>query len=645
MRANIPILVFVITLVATLVLVVMLSRVFDKEHALTGSKSLPPFPNVMPLVAAPEVAPTSTACVSLVGDETGAYVPAPMTALRVCGSDADCDCTSSPIHTDISCQVPSADVAAQQAALGNSASSYCLPTPQACMQSLVACTHDMDCASCDKVGDQAMQCQIVSAPKKLSVDESILDVPIGQWCLPKTGECNAENGVLHWTTDGWTCTCRYPEIHGGDSCDVMKACNNPLTTAWSAGNQQLILNKSGTPQVWDMASGVNPMLCHVEGGEEWDKPCESGTVPNVVCQCDGLMLGSHMGFRNEATDPLTCTPDSCSVNAMGGRASEPLEMQDWSPNNPYAGLNQCVCSGANSRIWDIDTRDPDTVEDDVLAETLRMQQGYVYTGRCTDTTIATNGSLVVLPADPEHASSVACTSGSNQHADVTSLVPGFADDVTGTATVSVCSADPCRGTYSDVNFQPPEDLQDWGHYDTEAGACECAEHTRSVMVPGDGVVNPVSSVCVNACAGMESDNPDDWPCKNDPNRPCPGKPTCITGDTGEAVCVCPTGCGNTDGSTCIEQFQNETSCAGYTNVPNVCTDNAKCKCHQSRYRPGSLFPTGDCKTGVDMYAMCTLDTSTAPTCHTGSTLRAPSCGGEYNFTCSGSPGCSRSGGS
>ena len=649
MHAKIPIIVFVVTLFATLVMVVLLSRVYDKDTRLpSGSRSLPPFPNVAPLVISPELDPTSTSCVSLVGDATGAYVPAPMNPLRACGSDGDCSgCTSSPIDTPLSCRAPSSDVAAQQAALGNSASAYCLPTPQTCLEPLVACTHDIDCASCsDTVGDQAMQCQIVSAPKKIALDAGELDVPPGQWCLPKTGACDAVNGVLHWTTAGWTCACRYPAIHGGEKCDILKACNNSLTTGWSAGNQQLLLNKPGPPQVWDMASGVNPMLCHVEG--EWDKPCEPGTLPNAVCQCDGLMLGSRMGFRNEATDPLTCTPDSCSGNAMGGRASEPLELVDWSPNNPHTGENQCVCSGADSRIWDLDTRDPATLEPE-LADTLRLQQGYVYTGRCADTTIATNGSVVVLEAEPGHASSAACSRQNNAHAEITSLVPGFADDESGTATVSVCSADPCRGKYSDINFQPPEGLQDWGHYSAEAGACECVNteevHTRSVAVPGDGVVNPVSSVCTNACEGMDSANPEDWPCKQDPNRPCPAKPQCITGEQGEAVCVCPAGCGNTDGLTCMAQFDNESSCAGYTEVPNACKPQdgkrSQCKCHRGRDRPDApLGGLQDCRNTGEFYAMCTTDPNDA-SCHVGGKRGASSCGGDYNFDCAGIPGCNR----
>ncbi len=642
MKPFIPITVFVVTLVCTLVLTVVLARVYDRDKPVARAGALPPFPNVAPLVAAPPASPTSTSCVSLVGDASGAYVPAPMNKLRVCASDADCDgCTSSPLETPISCQPPSPDVEAQQSALDNPGASYCLPTPKTCLaEPLVACTHDLDCAACDdRVGSAAMQCEIVASPKKIEGESGEVEVPAGQWCLPKTGTCDPVNGVLHWTTAGWTCTCRYPDIHGGEACDVLKACNNPLTTEWSAGNQQLLINKPGEPEVWTMDSGINPMLCHVEGGA-WDVPCGPGALPNAVCQCDGLMRGSHMGFRNEATDPLTCTPDSCSVTALGGRASEPLEMRDWSPANPQAGANQCVCSGADARIWDLDTRDPSTL-DPVTAETLRRQQGYVYTGRCRDTPIATNGAVVVLRAEAGHADSTACSLANNGHAEMTSLVPGFAEDESGTATVSVCSADPCRGRYSDIQFRPPEGVQDWGHYDTEAGACACVDPSRSVAVPGDGVVNPVGSVCANACEGMDSDDPEDWPCKRDPHRPCPGKPTCITGAKGEAVCVCPAGCGNTDGMTCMEQFDNETSCTGYAGVSNACRphngETSRCKCHRGRRRPSI---TSGCEGTDQFYAMCTTDPDDA-TCHVGGDRGLSKCGGDYNFKCAGTPGCNR----
>lgn len=443
----------------------------------------------------------------------------------------------------------------------------------------------------------------------------------------------------------------------GDNCSIFKACNNPLTTEWSAGNQQLLVNEdSPNPQVWTMDSGINPMLCHVEGvtdRSQWDKTCGVDTIPNVVCQCDGLMLESRMGFRTEPTNPLTCTPDSCSVNALGGRATEPLTMMDWSPNDPNVPPNQCVCSGADARIWDIDTRDPSEVEetDPVLAETLRLQQGHVYTGRCRDTAIATNGSRVVLKANPDHANSDACSLANNQHAEITSLVPGFAVAEAGNAEVSVCSADPCRAHYSDVNFRPPEDIQNWGHYSTENGACECVSPSKSTTIESDDLtVNPVASVCANACAGMESDDPNDWPCKQDPNRPCPEKPQCLTGDNGEAVCVCAEGCGNIDGNTCVEKFDDQTSCHGYAGMPNVCNPNSdgvpsKCMCHRGRAREEFDLVydiTPDCYNTDTWYSMCTTATWENPTCHVGGDRGLSLCGGSINFRCEGLPGCNQS---
>lgn len=673
MNFKIPTIVFFVTFVATLVLIVVLSKVYDKDpdlKTLAGAKSLPPFPDVAPLVAPPITEASTSLCLHLVGDQTGGYVPSPLDALQPCTSTTDCaNCTTSPVPMDLDCVAPSTEVATQQSAIGNPSAKYCLPAPQTCLASdtpLLSCTHDADCASCsDEIGSGAgLQCQLVTDPKKISLldkqgadltdedlrtmsDADVLEVPTGQWCLPKTGTCDNENGLLHWTTAGWKCTCRYPAVHGGERCDVFKACNNPLTTDWSAGNQQLLINDTETPpRVWSMDSGVNPMLCHVQGSTEWDKPCDTGTVPNVVCQCDGLMLGSHMGFRNEPHDPLTCAPDSCSVNALGGHASEPLTMLDWSPNNPSVGLNECVCSGANSRIWEVDTRDPAVVEEDdpVLAETLRMQQGYLYTGRCQDTTIATNGAVVVLAADPEHVNSVACSLESNKHAETTSLVPGYAVDEAGTAMVSVCSADPCRAHYSDINFRPPEDLQSHGHYNADVGACECVSPAKSVSTDAQDItVNPVGGVCANACAGMESADPNDWPCKQDPNRPCPLKPECLTGDNGEAVCVCAEGCGNSNGNMCTEQFENFESCHGYAGAPNVCKsdDNgnpSRCLCHQGRDRSSIL---ASCENTDEWYSMCTTSLSADVACHVGEDRNASLCGGSTNFRCGGTPGCNR----
>lgn len=653
----IPVIVFVVTFVTTLVLTVVVSRVYDARQPPggAGSRALPPFPTVAPLVEAPAVDPLQDVCVSLVGDARGQYVPAPLSKLRPCVRDGDCEeCVISPdvAAPRLSCELPSELVADQQADLDNPGPKFCLPTPTTCVSPgrLTACTHNADCAGCsDELGDgEAMTCEIVTEPKSLLLgDDTRVNVGVGSWCLPKTGRCDPSTADLHWTTDGWACTCRFPTIHGGEACDVLTACNNHLTTGWSAGNQQLLVNRPGPglPEVWSPGSGINPTLCHTEGEADtsrWDRTCGPGTVPNTVCQCDGLMRGSRMGFRNDPTNPLTCVPDSCSVNALGGHATEPLELVEWSGGAP---VNQCVCSGAGARVWDVDARDPEVVAetDPELAETLRLQQGHVYTGRCSDTTIATAGARVVLRADPTHAASDECAGEPNTRADITSLVPGFAVDSTGTASVSVCAADPCRGQYSDPAFRPPEDVQSQGHFSAELGRCECVSPARQVQVPDtEATVNPVGSVCVNACAGMDSSDPEDWPCKRDPYRPCPQKPECLTGANGEAVCVCAAGCGNTDGYTCTEKFEDKQSCSGYVGVPGVCPTvdgkMGRCMCHNGRSRGHSL---DDCDATENWYAMCTTSLSDDPSCHQGAVPAFTSRCGGLGASCDGEPGCDR----
>ena len=687
-KVVIPVVMFLCIFIATLVLTVVVAYVWDKETALpvsAGMRALPPFPTVAPVVNVPSSDPIDTVCTTLVGGATGQYAPSPTAPLRPCSSDSDCEgCHVAPAELDdrlkntIKCVDANEydGLGAQQDALGNGGPKFCLPARRSCLppdsDTLVACTHDAECASCDDViGDgAAMQCQIVSKQKVISrkntggdplsvedmkglTEEDVIVVEPGKWCLPRTSECDAENGVLHWTTSGWTCTCRYPNVHTGDSCNLMKACNNFITTPWSRDKQQLLVNDmssalGGDPEVWTMRSGVIPELCHYRGDDDrsnWDKVCDdnnSELVRNTVCQCDGLMLGSHMGFRSEVENPLTCTADSCSMNALGGRATEPLQLSKWSEDDDVPH-NQCVCSGANSRIWDSDTRNPDEVEveDPDLAARLRVQEGYMFRGRCNDVTLP--HSDIIIRADSERKSSAICTTPANGAAEVTSLVPGYAQDASGNASVSVCAADPCRGMYSDINFAPPEEVTSWGHYDATKGACSCVSPAASVPVPGEcnNTVNPVCSTCVNACVGMESENPGDWPCRSHPLRPCSRKSECITGSDGTPHCVCPEGCGNTDGFTCAEKFMNGESCYGYVGVPNICTpspgeNHSFCKCHKGRKKHGGPL-SWTCKDTDSFYAKCTGTTSDTPKCSEGDTVFG-SCAGS---SCPDEEGCDR----
>lgn len=638
MHTKIPALIFGVTLVSTIVLVLVMTLVFEKTKDTHGVRAMPPFPNIAPLVAAPPAA--KSVCVNLIGDASGRFTPSPKAKLQPCISNDEClACTTSPVDVPVHCDIPSREIANQQADLDNPSARYCIPKTKLCLPELQSCSHDADCAVCDdEVGDgQAMQCEMVSKPKNIQVGDETVEVPSGRWCLPRTGTCDSANASLQWTLDGWKCECKYPSIFGGEACDIFLACNNPLTTDWSAGNQQLLVNENtDSPRVWAVDTDINPMLCHVEGApeSEWDKPCGKDTIPNVVCQCDGLMKESLMGFRNDTHDPLTCVPDSCSMNANGGRANEPFELKEWAKGVPP---NHCVCSGRDSRIWrpGRETDDPDVVH---------AQDGYAYTGRCTDTQIATNGAVVTLRADPGHAGSEECGRESNMHAEITSLVPGFAENSTRNALVSVCSDDPCRGRYSDPNFRPPEDLQSLGHYNAAAGSCECKE-ARAVKVDTDIVVNPVGSTCADACAGMASEDPADWPCKNATDRPCPGgKPRCITGSRGEAVCLCPEGCGNIDGGTCAEQYIFGEQCTGDVDTPNICKPYngvpTRCACHQGRARDSQ---TSSCHGTPHFFAVCTTDTGIASTCHYGEDRNAAKCGGGVNFRCgSAEPnGCAR----
>ena len=635
----IPLVVFLITFIVTLVLTILSAYVWDREKKVSpsaGIKAMPPFPLVAPLVAPPPVDPSDTVCVNLVGDASGGYVPSPLAPLRACTHDSECDdCHVTPEEMDervrrtIKCVEASTypGTAEAQSELGNPGSKFCLPEKRACLpptsDALVACTHDSECAQCsDEIGDgSGMVCQIVSQRKLLSRrgtlsevaalgPDDVVVVEPGKWCLPRTGTCDAENGVLQWTTEGWSCMCRYPSVHTGEACNVMKACNNFLTTPWSASHQQLLINEANAnePEVWEMASGVNPTACHTPGNidrSQWDKVCEPDNpnlVSNTVCQCDGLMRGSHMGFRSEGENPLTCSPDSCNVSAQGGRAHEPLALVDWS-TDPAVPPNQCICSGANSRIWDSE-RDGG-----------REQEGYVWRGRCNDVTLP--HSEVVIRADAERMASAMCSTPSNSAADVTSLVPGYAQDATGSATVGVCSADPCRGQYSDPNIAPPEGLKNWGHYDATVGACACAAPSASVAVDEcDNVLNPACSTCVNACVGMDSDDPNDWPCQRHPLRPCPAKPTCLTDEQGKAQCVCDSKCTSTDSMTCAEKFESEAGCHGFVGVPNICTTGT-CKCHKGEGTAGGLFALR-CEDKGTFYAKCTTDSSATPTCREGS---------------------------
>ena len=612
------------------------SYIWDMREGLVkqGTSAYPPFPQIMPLVAAPSLAgDIKNHCVSFVGNAVGKYVPSPLEKIKSCGSVGDClNCSTSPVEIPLTCVSASQEVAEQQKALNNESEHYCLPEPVACLVNQPKpCTHDLECAGCSDALNpgESFGCEVVESAKSMIYNNQLLNIPQGMFCLPNTPQCSS-NGYLQWTTAGWKCTCYYPTIHGGESCEKLLACNNHLTTEFSSKYQKLLVNENKpVAEPWDISSKVNPVLCHPKNEldrSKWNEVCGPANVANTVCQCDGLMSGSYQSFHSDPLNKLSCVVDSCFFNALGGRRRDDFAAQAWTSNSSIPP-NQCICSGANSRLWD--------------SVASNSSEGFIYKGRCSDTVIA--GSEVTLRADPVHASSVSCSNVSNQHAEISSLVPGIASDATKNATVNVCSPDPCRALYADPSFTPVESLKSWGHYDAVQGTCGCVSPAMNVGSSAELGVNPVGSVCVNACLGMTSTNETDWPCRKHPYRPCTymTEESCTTDANGKAKCSCPVGCGNTDGSTCALQFESG-GCFGYVGVPNICqpgVDGAtvNCLCHQGTQAGATALSSG-CKKQNEVYAMCTGTNDETPLCRTSGGSLFVSCAGS---ACPSERGCDR----
>lgn len=624
---------FVITVVLCLVMLYILER---RRYALPrGVKASTPFPAVMPVVAAPPSAPDENVCLNLVGDASGRLVQSPLERLTPCNVTSDCaTCTTYPVPLTLACVAADPTTARLQTKLGNKAAKFCMPAPRACITpELLPCTHDAECARCTEGADEQMRCQVVRETQKLVPRDggAELTIPAGQYCLPSTpASCNAENGAWQWTTDGWTCVCHHPSVWGGESCETLIACSNNLTTPWSASRQQLLHNRPGGG-VWSADSGVNPEGCHLSSGIT--VPCgTTGALPNTVCRCDGLMKGSFTAFRNDPLDPLACAPDNCSVNALGGATRASGLAATWAPRIP---ASPCICSGADSRAW---VSDPNQNTDD----------GYRFTGWCTPRVPGTRGAQVTVPAGnpsalPHHAvaHAASCAVAENRNPAATSLVPGFADDADGTASVAVCSVDPCRGKYNDPSFQPPASVRDLGHFDPSAGACACVEGTVAFATAScNFTTNPVCNSCVDACSEMANPDPTKRPCQvaRCEGEGCDRKVLCRTTTEGAAECVCS---GDyalaSDGRTCVRRFAAGTSCKGYVGQAVCETPGAHCLCHTGR--DNSVFGMlGDCRNTRRVYAMCSGNYDgdlSALICRDGTNLRQ--CGGTK---CPEEEGCS-----
>jgi hypothetical protein len=612
---------------------IIANYLWDKTRVLpTVSSAAPPFPQATPIVPLPSSSALNKDCAKFSANAAGQYVPSPIHALNACKTEADCAfCTTYPENVPLTCVSASNPayplVAQQQAALDNSALAYCLPPPADCISTLRPCTQNVDCVGC--FGDIPLTCESVDEPKNVLFGDVVVGVEPGRWCLPRTQACDPNHGMLEWTTDGWSCRCYHPEVMGGPACDTMIACNAQDAVEWSRPYQTLWVNDT-TNTKWLDAIEVNPVLCHLPGAprSQWTQTCDyvknPSLMPNTVCQCDGLALNNRQQFIYEPTNPLVCQRDPCSTNALGGRSRTDFSTAQWT-SDVDVPFNACVCSGADSRLWDSTGGDAST-------------EGYVYRGGCGCRVLP--HSVVSLPVATDWS---LCSMPQNNSATASSLVPGlFASEADGGQTQFVCAPDPCRAQYADITFNPASGLQSWGHYNAGTGMCDCVSPAARVDVKDTTSfeVNPVGSACVNACLSN--------PCGVTTNRPCSkGEITCVTNSQGNAECRCPVGCGNVNGFLCAEQFEHDTPCTGWVNVPNICKPAdgdppgliTECRCHKGQNSPYSTL-TGSCSDSGYHYAMCSsASLDVQPVCRENQPTigSATKCGGR---TCPDDPGTS-----
>lgn len=577
------------------------------------------FPNAAPQVAPPTTPPvvTSTAtatstqpsaCFELcTAEETGDLVPCATKRLTPCSTDRDCAtrCGSDEVKFQgLQCLAPGASwpsVHDNQIALNNGADKFCLPARIECLdhaddvtgeKQLVQCRQDTDCTRCEDElpNGESMVCQPLAGMQHVTfcdTEDKCHEVQVdtaGQYCVPRQTGCDPQYGEAQWTANlGWTCTCKYSSLFGGEHCTDLIACQARDVAPWAAKQQQLLLNmpfvnadgvtsKVGDP--WSPATGVDPTKCvsgtgeQVEcGGEEW--------VPTVACQCDGMQNGSQATYTYVKGDPLACTIDPCFQNALGGRTMATVLSPDTdavvargvgdAPNEFPSGpglATTCACSGFGSSVWSYST----------------SAGKFVFTGHCEDTRIP-GTSITLKKADPAPQ---LCATQINTAAHSSVLVPGKNDE-----GGDKCTPDPCAGRYSDPGYATEQSL---GYYNQSSGKCECAVtatvNSRSVQLPVctnkpgeaadppgccDHVVNPVCSFCADACIlGLDAS------CPLAQGSTCANR-RCTTAADGSRKCECGVDCFFYAGK-CHQKIPNACNCAIFNGVEGAC-ENPDDTCH------------------------------------------------------------------
>ena len=498
--------------------------------------------------------------------------------LRVCSSNIDC--TSCPLDqrgTPVTCQQADKNIRDQQSNLyGNDAPKYCLPVLQKCMpdrqcdfSKMKQCTLDSDCAFCnDDVGNAArMTCVSLNegetmtyvdqdgTPHHCAESEGTVGV-----CLPEKSYCNTKNGTPTWVADAdgtsqhWKCECTNPDIYGGETCDVLLACNNSRVTAESKQYQKLYLNvgegaSSDTPIPWDTDSGIpaNVMRCTnspetscTTATEATDCGPNGGPcVSSTVCRCDGIDVLSGGTFRDDPSDLNTCLVDPCyTYVTKGGR------MDDTSTS--------CICSGAGRSLWDIDKHSTGIPE---------------YRGSCQDRT----KSNVTFPSSTNCLDKGIPPNSAPQITGLVSVDMKDPKDTTGPPQPR-CILDPCQGISGDPSYPPGLEAGN-GNWNHETQKCDCITTNGYYSMNIDRhneqqpetpfATNPLGHMCYNVFSNTAR-----LACGPPPNAilPSPCAPLGFT-------CECADGYVRTkNGTACVPCLNSGDvdSCAAGPCCPNHC---------------------------------------------------------------------------
>ena len=365
--------------------------------------------------------------------------------LRTCASDTDCSTCNVDPNVRVTCQTPSAEVLDQQTKVfNNTGSKFCLPVTEQCITDSCdfrQCMLDSDCDLCsDDVGsERRMACVFGEATVGKCTVKAEKATGV---CLPEPSYCNTKHGTPTWVDDGvsqrWECKCTNPNIHSGQSCDDLTACNNARVTGDTKQYQRLYMNVGqgvgNAPVPWDESSGIPPnvMRCVEDPGKSCtvDADCGQDDVCAIstICQCDGVDAVTGSTFKDDPNDLQTCAIDTCYTNLNGGR---------WDHDT-----GGCVCSGRGRSLWDRDTGGK-----------------FVYKGTCEE---RRKGNVMF----PGSADCLDNRIASNADPRKTHLVPVLDADT------ARCILDPCTAISGDPAY--PETLSsEQGNWNPAIKKCDC----------------------------------------------------------------------------------------------------------------------------------------------------------------------------